>query len=327
MPIRRIRRKQGGADAAPLSPSSVGTPPAPSQTVRYRKTYILPTPFGLAFALMLAALFLGAMNYNNNMAFFLAFLLTGTALLSMARVHGNLVGLVIQPVSPAPVFAGEHLPLAIRLENPSSLPRLGLVLRASHPTAPGHEVELPAQGSAILTLSVPTRTRGWFTPPGLRLESRRPFGLFVAWTRLSEIPRALVYPTPADPALPLPPPAAGTGPTQPERPDVEDFQGLRRYRPGDTRRHIHWPAYARGRGLLTKRFETPPTETRILNWLETPGRLEERLSHLTRWIVELEAASCPYGLILPNLHAPPQCNPSHHEHCLAALALYPEPPP
>ncbi len=324
MPIPRIRRGQEEPDAGRFPTGSVGTS---RQTVHYRKTYILPTPFGLAFALMLAALFLGAMNYNNNMAFFLAFLLASTALLSMSRVHGNLVGLVIHPETPTPVFAGESLHLAIHLENPSSLPRLGLVLRAFHPNETGHTIELPAQGSVVLTLSVPTRVRGWFTPPSLRLESRRPFGLFVAWTRLPPLPPAIIYPAPANPALPLPPPSAGSGSRRAEHPDVEDFQGLRRYRPGDTLRHIHWPAYARGSGLLTKRFESPPIETRILNWHETPGRLEERLSHLTRWIMELEAASCPYGLVLPNLHEPPQCNPGHHQRCLTALALYPEPPP
>jgi uncharacterized protein (DUF58 family) len=324
MSIPRIRRGQEEPDAGRVP---TGSAEFSRQTVPYRKTYILPTPFGLAFALMLAALFLGAMNYNNNMAFLLAFLLAGTALLSMSRVHGNLVGLVIHPEPPAPVFAGENLPLVIHLENPSSLPRLGLVLRTSHLAEPGRAVDLPAHSSLTLTLSVPTRMRGWFAPPSLRLESRRPFGLFVAWIRLPPLPPTVIYPVPANPALPLPPPSTGSGSRRPDQADVEDFQGLRRYRPGDTLRHIHWPAYARGGGLLTKRFEAPPTETRILNWLETPGRLEERLSHLTRWIIELEAACCPYGLVLPNLNEPPQCNPDHHQRCLTALALYPEPPP
>jgi uncharacterized protein (DUF58 family) len=294
--------------------------------IRYRKTYILPTPFGLSFALMLAALFLGAMNYNNNMAFLLTFLLAGIALLSMSRVHGNLVGLVIHPTDPAPVFAGETLYLAITIENPRALHRRGLVLRGSRGSEPGKAVDLPAHGSTVLTVSVPTRTRGWLTLTHLRLESRQPFGLFVAWAPLPQSQRVLVYPAPAHPPRPLPP-AAGSVPGRPAPPNVDDFQGLRKYRPGDARRHIHWPAYARGRGLLTKRFETPPAEPRLLRWQDAPGSVEERLSHLTRWILELESAACPYGLVLPNAQEPPQCNPRHHQRCLTALALYPEPPP
>lgn len=35
---------------------------------------------------------------------------------------------------------------------------------------------------------------------------------------------------------------------------ADDFQGLREYQPGDSKRRLDWKAYSRGQGLLVKDF-------------------------------------------------------------------------
>jgi hypothetical protein len=47
-----------------------------------RRIYVLPTPFGLFYALLLLTMTLGALNYNNNPALLLALLLAGAGLAS-----------------------------------------------------------------------------------------------------------------------------------------------------------------------------------------------------------------------------------------------------
>src|SRR5688572_20480210 len=99
------------ANAAP--PRSVPTPPVPGPDVRpwstllrrvralamsltrprgrealpvaidSRRVYVLPTRFGLFYAALLAAMIVGALNYNNNPALMLGFLLAGAGLASL----------------------------------------------------------------------------------------------------------------------------------------------------------------------------------------------------------------------------------------------------
>ena len=42
-----------------------------------RKIYILPTGYGFLFGILLLLLLIGSINYSNNPAFLLTFLLTG----------------------------------------------------------------------------------------------------------------------------------------------------------------------------------------------------------------------------------------------------------
>ena len=60
------------------------------------KCAIMPTPAGYAFAAMVFALWLGAMNYSNSMGFALAFLLTGIGLVGMHLTHANLLGVELR---------------------------------------------------------------------------------------------------------------------------------------------------------------------------------------------------------------------------------------
>ena len=48
-----------------------------------RRTYVLPTAFGLFFLVLLLTMGVGALNYNNNPALLLALVLAGTALASL----------------------------------------------------------------------------------------------------------------------------------------------------------------------------------------------------------------------------------------------------
>src|SRR5690606_40424191 len=116
------------------------------------------------------------------------------------------------------------------------------------PAAARRQVYVPAGLSATLTLYYPAEQRGWLRPGRLRVETRFPLGWFVAWSLVDLDWQVLVYPRPV--FLPLPGLAAG-GEGQGEQwlaEGVDEFQGLRDSRPGDSRRRLGRPACGPGEG-------------------------------------------------------------------------------
>ncbi len=95
-----------------------------------RRIFILPTRAGIVYAITLAAMFTGAINYNLALGHALVFLLTGLGLVGMLHTFRNLFALRITPGRSIPVFAGETAYFPITLRNDRKIPRLGLLLQA-----------------------------------------------------------------------------------------------------------------------------------------------------------------------------------------------------
>jgi len=72
-------------------------------TLDHRRIYIFPNRHGLLFLVVLGAMLLGAVNYNNNLAFLLVFLLGGITLVGLLHTYRNLYGL------PRPTASGDRL--------------------------------------------------------------------------------------------------------------------------------------------------------------------------------------------------------------------------
>ena len=101
----------------------------------------------------------------------------------------------------------------------------------------------------------------------------------------------------------------------------EDLSGLRAYQAGDSSRRIDWKASARGQGLLTREFHGMADSTLWLDWSQTTGDPELRLSQLTRWLLDARDAGLAYGLRLPQQEIAIGQGAAHERRCLAALAL------
>ena len=54
-----------------------------------KNLYMLPTRHGLIFAVILLAMLLLAVNYNNSLAYLMSFTLFATVLISMLHTHGT----------------------------------------------------------------------------------------------------------------------------------------------------------------------------------------------------------------------------------------------
>ncbi|MDP1956896.1 MAG: DUF58 domain-containing protein, partial [Rhodocyclaceae bacterium] len=107
----------------------------------------------------------------------------------------------------------------------------------------------------------------------------------------------------------------------------EDFAGLKRHQPSDPPHHVAWKAVARQgpqATLQTKQVAGTAAQALVLDWAALPHNMavETRLSVLTRWVQDTEAAGLSWGLRLPGQEIPQAHGPDHAHACLKALALY-----
>ncbi|MBS0373377.1 MAG: DUF58 domain-containing protein [Proteobacteria bacterium] len=289
-------------------------------TISRRRVYILPTGLGLAYGGMLFAMLLAGLNYGNNLALALTFLLAAGGWVAMHQCHHNLAGLRITPAGTRAPFAGDEAEFAFALEAPSG--REDIVLKVGARTA--HAVSVPAATGTTAAVRVPTERRGRVGLPRLRVESSFPLGLFTAWTWTHPELTCLVYPRPAPRDAGGPPPDAEAGAAHDGRASgEEDFAGLRAFRSGDPPRRIAWKAWARGGELVVKEYVGAARAPIVLDLAAVPGRdLEARLARLTRWILDAEERGDRYGIRLPDGETAPGAGLAHRNACLARLATF-----
>lgn len=289
------------------------------QTLHRHRIYILPTGYGLFFGALVFVMLLGSLNYNNNLALMLTFLLGGMLLIVPVHTYRNLAGLRAVSCRAAPVFAGRKVRFRLLLSNPGSRPRAAI--RAWNGDDEDR-VNLEAEGEGLLALTRETHRRGYLGAGRVRLFTEFPMGLFHAWTWLDEPGRTIVYPLPARAGVPLPPASGGDRRGLTREEDDEEFAGIRDYRPGDPARLIAWKALARTDTLKSKVFQSPAGSTLWLDFTMAHGDTETRLSMLTRWVLDAETRGLRYGLRLPGVTIPPGRLGEHRDQCLRALALF-----
>jgi uncharacterized protein (DUF58 family) len=297
-------------------------PPAASVRLTQRRIFIVPTRVGLAFALALLLMLLTAINYQNSLAYALTFLLASLFIVAILHTYRNLASLVLKASGARSVFVGEQGQFRLRLESSA---RAHQAITLGWPPGPYQTQDVPAQGVSECELSLPALHRGWLRPGRLRVESRFPLGILVAWSWVDLDQALLVYPQPLEGELPL---AVGGADEQHEQgmrahgQGSEDFQGLKSYQPGESKRRLHWKAYSRGQGLLVKDFAALSGRDPWLDFAALPGDVELRLSLLCHWVLQLSERQQPFALRLPGQVLAPASGEQHREACLRALALF-----
>lgn len=290
----------------------------PPLVLRYRQIFILPTGFGWLLGLLMSAMMLGSLNFNNNLGLLTSFIVAGLAVLSLFKAYRNLAGLKIHRIDASPVFAGQPIPIYLDIENDAAWSRPGLEVRAgSAATVEG----LSSGERSRIRIDQITHRRGWHDPGRFRVSTRHPLGLFDAWSWVFPARRLIVYPTPAHPAPPFP--AHGGSQGQPDRrAEGEEFHSLRPWRAGDPLHRIAWKASQRHRALLSRQFQAEDSADITLSLNNAPGRdLEERIRVLTTWVVEAHRRRMAWSLELPDRSLGPGTDEHHLHRCLMALAL------
>jgi len=289
-----------------------------------RRVFVLPTRAGLAFAASLLLMLTGAINYSLSLGYAMVFLLAGLGINTIFHTFRNLVHLQVSPGRCPPVFAGEKAHFTLILVNLRATMRPGIGLRL--PDQDEIAIDMPAASSISARLELPAPHRGWLALPRVKLSTRYPLGLIRAWAYAAPQMNCLVYPCPAKLAVPLPANPGEDGSSIGGNAGMEDFAGLRGHQPADPVNRVAWKAAARREDapLLTKLFAGSAAQILWLEWEALPTHLdiEARLSLLTRWVCDADAAGISWGLRLPGKILAPASGDSHYHDCLRTLALY-----
>jgi uncharacterized protein (DUF58 family) len=285
-----------------------------------RRIYILPTRYGWIFGGLLFLMLLGAVNYGNNPAHLLTFLLAALGSNAIYQTWRNLRGLRLHCLGAEPVFAGQ--PVRVRIGCPGDgreRPAMQFAFADSEPAI----LDLARSGiSARIELTLAPLPRGCHRLARLTVSTLYPVGLLRAWCYVDCAREVIVYPAPG--TAWQPPGAAGHTPAEGfDGLGNEDFAGLRGYVPGDQASRIDWKSFARDRGLNTRLFSGQSATPIWLDWQQAPGTaVEARLSALARAVLDAEDEGRRYGLRLPGSIIEPDVGAAHRHRCLRALALF-----
>ncbi|WP_263142855.1 DUF58 domain-containing protein [Pseudomonas sp. RIT-PI-AD] len=297
-------------------------PPATRVALDRRRIFIIPTRVGAAFGLALLLMLLAAINYQNSLAYGMTFLLLSVFIVAILHTYRNLATLVLKAGGGNAVFVGEEALFRVQLE---SAGRAHRAIALGWPPRPLQVSDVPPRGTCECVLALPATRRGWLRPGRLRVETRFPLGVLVAWSWVDLEQAALVYPQPIPGELPL---AAGgrdddqEGGSRTQGQGTDDYQGLKLYQPGDSKRRLHWKAYSRGQGLLVKDFAALSGRDLWLDYDSLQGDAELRLALLCHWVLAFSERGQAFGLRLPGLERAPDTGEAHRDACLRALALW-----
>ena len=296
-------------------------------TLTSRRIYILPTREGIIYALLILIMLAAAINFNNSLVFFFTFLMAGVGIISMHMTQENLINLQFSIAHVKPVFCFQSLNLPLRISQSvdkrwqKKLNNYSIAIQLPEQPAPDR-TDVYHNESTLVQLSSPTIRRGQFKLPSFTVSSRYPLGLFRAWANIELTSDAIVYPHPAGQADFEPQSGSDSEGQSSKGRGFDDFSGFKSYQPGESLKHIHWKAYAREQGLLTKTFSGSNNREYWINWNELSGDVEKRLSRLCRLIIEAEHRGDRYGLLLPDSTIPISQGQTHKHQCLKALALF-----
>lgn len=297
-------------------------------TLTMRRVFILPTRAGMAFAVLLLVMLIGALNYSLGLGFALTFFAGACAVADMYLTAKNLALLQLAPGRAQPVFAGEEAQFELHLLNRSRQDRFAVWLGFQADGEPRQATDIAAGASSAVRLSAATRERGLLAAPRVRLVTRFPLGLFRAWSYWQPDLKVLVYPAPESPPQPLPSSGAasedGHGTV-----GLDNFAGIRSYQAGDPLKHLAWRQIARhdpalGGQLVTKHFEGGAVAELALDFGALPLQmdLEQKLSRMAGWVLLAEQRALPYTFRLAQHEYGPALGDAHRAACLRALALF-----
>ncbi|MHB8920000.1 MAG: DUF58 domain-containing protein [Halothiobacillus sp.] len=282
-----------------------------------------PNKIGVGFIILAIAMLLAAINYGNNLVFFISFLLIALMGNSAWQTHRQLKGCDIAVRSIAARYAPRPGSWAIKLDSKLQNPAITLCTEGAEPLV----LAVSAGKSILVNLPLPALPRGRHPAPTIILSTHYPIGLWTA-EKCWNFPThpQWVYPEPRGDA-PLPHSVHPTGKAEPQAAlfgGDEYFDHLRAYVAGDNLSRIAFKHFAKTGQLVTQHWENEHRnsgEIRI-DFNELSGNLEEKLQQITQWILWLSAKQTPFTLLLPGQAEMSGTDATHQKNCLEALASF-----
>ncbi|WP_428244282.1 DUF58 domain-containing protein [Gynuella sp.] len=288
-----------------------------------KRIYILPSKAGLVLFVLILALLLMAINFQNNLVYMVTFWLLALLVINVLFTYRNLSGLKLVVVRAGSCFAGDRVRFEFDVFNHSNRARQAIQIgwRGQDQVT----ITLEKGEQRRITLTHDTATRGYLSPGRLEILTHFPTGLAKSWGYMHPDVTAVVFPEPKL-ALQL----DGVHHEGDETEDGQeikngssDFSLIREFRQGDSIKRIHWPAYARTGKLHSREFVDYQHHDQWLDWSNlTLNGTEQKLSHLCARVLEMFEQQKHWGLRIPGTEIAPSLSEQHKIRCLTALATY-----
>ncbi len=301
-----------------------------------RHVTLRPTKLCASLLILSVAIWIGAVNYQVNVAYAVCFWVVGFIGVAALLTRRQLLGLQVELVFHDEVFAGQTADVKLRLHHDSAARARLLWWRGeyvetvdehhAHEFTSWQRAELSGSLNTWETVwAIPIQQRGHF-PKNLfvKLATSAPFGLFQAECRVQWQSAAVAF------AAPLPHNDFGTAETaDPEQTPQQtgahgdDIAYLKHHQTGASLQHVAWKVYAKRGELMDKVFDEPPpaAHSEIISYRDYPQGIpiEKLASLLTYRVLQADKWGAPYTLELPHMTLTPQNG--LREKCLNALAL------
>ncbi len=295
-------------------------PPCQSLQLNQRNLFIFLSRHGVYFLFLILLVWIGATNFQNNLAFALSFFLLAVLFVAIHLTFANASGLRIRFIDVAPVFAGdiaqarfELFSTALHQQLVFGWPLQGAVFATVQPAKP-----------EVLLLPMQTNQRGILRPGRFRMQTVYPLGLVRCWSWLDLDVELLVYPKPEEADFRECSSGDGDEDGAAAVSGGDEYFSLKPYTEGESQSRIAWKQYAAGRGLFVREYTDMRGGEVILDLsVMQDADLEKKLSKLCYCALQLNKQGRAYGLQLPGISLIEAASGDQQLHAvLTALARY-----
>ncbi|HQQ75380.1 MAG TPA: DUF58 domain-containing protein [Pseudomonadales bacterium] len=275
---------------------------------------------GMYFLLLVSLVWIGATNFQNNLAYALSFFLLGVLFVAILQTFSNASGLRLRFIDAAPVLAGDEAVIRFEIASLAAHQQLELAWPEHMPVT----LSVAANEPRVLLLPLHTTRRGWLRPGRLRFQTVYPLGIVRCWSWLDLGVQVLVYPAPVEADYRLCSSGQGDEDAGSIIAGGDEFFALKPYVEGEARSRIAWKQYAAGRGLFVREYAEWKGSDLMLDFsVMTDADLELRLSKLCYCARQLHQHGRAFGLLLPGApRLAPAAGDQQLHAVLSALALY-----
>ena len=300
---------------------------------RSNQTYIMPTGHGVVFLSGIIVMILAGATYSNNLIYLLAFFLFATFVVSMVQTHHNISKILVEVIAIEDGAVDSWIQIDLKIHQKEKAHRQNLMLKLpetewSLPSSVQTDY-LPPKGQTRCRMPVKAKLRGRFQLPRIRVETKFPLGLFIAWKLLPLEGEVFVYPKPrGKKGISICKIDRGFergASVKSARGEEADFNEHKAYQLGESARRVDWKLLARKKIKMIKSFEGQNEACYRLVYSERLGEVvEDRLSQLAIWIEEASAKKLVFELWLPHKKLERAVGPQHVRSALRELAQFDE---
>ena len=287
-----------------------------------KKVYILPTGYGLMYGAGILASLIGGVVYSNNLAFMLCFFLMALFLIGMVQTHNNLKKIHIEKfaVFLSPSEGIGHGVIWLKNEGSEKCNQIRLQCKDNDDSFDVGIDTIFSKSLCPQYFDFKTGKWGKKKVRKIKLSTRYPFGFFYVWRNFRLPTEYFIYPKPGG-SLGFPfDNQRGMDERSRGNKEGDDFSEHRRHETGESHKHIDWKAYARGRSLLTKKFNEGGRHTCVIDYDQTMGDEDQRMRQLSQWVHQCEDKRMVYSVKLKTKEMPPGYGDIHKSTCLKLLA-------